>query len=354
MSNTLGNLFRITSFGESHGPSVGIVIDGLPSNFEIDLTHIQNELNRRKPGQSSISTTRQEDDNFEIISGVFENKSTGSPITIIIPNKDSKSADYTALKEIYRPGHADKVYQYKYGHRDYRGGGRSSARITAAWVAAGAIAKQYLEKKFAIKTEAIVSSIKDIHLASPFEDLNWELAETNIVRCPNESIASKMIQLIRDTKEKGDSLGGIISARISNVPIGIGEPVFGKLNAQLAHALFSINAVKGVEFGSGFKSTLLYGSENNDQPNSTKNNDGGITGGISNGKAVEISIAFKPTSSISKEQNVENISNEIVPFSITGRHDPCVLPRSVPIVEAVIATVVLDSILINLKNLQLK
>lgn len=354
MSNTLGNLLKITSFGESHGPSIGVVIDGLPSNFEIDLNHIQKELNRRKPGQSSISTTRQEDDNFEIISGVFENKSTGSPITILIPNKDSKSADYSSLKEIYRPGHADKVYQYKYGHRDYRGGGRSSARVTAAWVAAGAIAKQYLVKKFAIKTEAIVSSIKDIHLMSPFELSNWELAETNIVRCPNESIASKMIQLISETREKGDSLGGVISTRISNIPIGIGEPVFGKLNAELAHALFSINAVKGVEFGSGFKSTLLYGSENNDHPGGVKNNDGGITGGISNGKAVEISIAFKPTSSISKEQNVENIKNEIVPFSITGRHDPCVLPRAVPIVESIVALVVLDQILINLKNLQLK
>jgi chorismate synthase len=354
MSNTLGNLLKITSFGESHGPSVGVVIDGLPSNFEIDLNHIQKELNRRKPGQSAISTTRQEDDHFEIISGVFENKSTGSPITIIIPNKDSKSADYSSLKEIYRPGHADKVYQYKYGHRDYRGGGRSSARITAAWVAAGAIAKQYLEKKYSIKAEAIVSSIKDIHLTSPFELSNWEIAETNMVRCPNESLASRMIQLISETREKGDSLGGIISARISNIPIGIGEPVFGKLNAELAHALFSINAVKGVEFGSGFKSTQLLGSENNDHPDSLKNNDGGITGGISNGKPVEISIAFKPTSSISKEQNVENTNNEIVPFSISGRHDPCVLPRAIPIVESIIALVTLDLILLNLKNLQLK
>jgi chorismate synthase len=354
MSNTLGNLLKITSFGESHGPSVGVVIDGLPSNFEIDLNHIQKELNRRKPGQSSISTTRQEDDHFEIISGVFENKSTGSPITIIIPNKDSKSADYSSLKEIYRPGHADKVYQYKYGHRDYRGGGRSSARITAAWVAAGAIAKQYLEKKYSIKAEAIVSSIKDIHLTSPFELSNWEIAETNMVRCPNESMASRMIQLISETREKGDSLGGIISARITNIPIGIGEPVFGKLNAELAHGLFSINAVKGVEFGSGFKSALLLGSENNDHPDSLKNNDGGITGGISNGKPVEISIAFKPTSSISKEQNVENTNNEIVPFSISGRHDPCVLPRAIPIVESIIALVTLDLILLNLKNLQLK
>ena len=354
MSNTLGNLLKITSFGESHGPSVGVVIDGLPSNFEIDLNHIQKELNRRKPGQSSISTTRQEDDHFEIISGVFENKSTGSPITIIIPNKDSKSADYSSLKEIYRPGHADKVYQYKYGHRDYRGGGRSSARITAAWVAAGAIAKQYLEKKYSIKAEAIVSSIKDIHLTSPFELSNWEIAETNMLRCPNESLASRMIQLISETREKGDSLGGIISARITNIPIGIGEPVFGKLNAELAHGLFSINAVKGVEFGSGFKSALLLGSENNDHPDSLKNNDGGITGGISNGKPVEISIAFKPTSSISKEQNVENTNNEIVPFSISGRHDPCVLPRAIPIVESIIALVTLDLILLNLNNLQLK
>jgi chorismate synthase len=354
MSNTLGNLLKITSFGESHGPSIGVVIDGLPSNFEIDLNHIQKELNRRKPGQSNISTTRQEDDLFDIISGVFENKTIGSPITIIIPNKDYKSADYSSLKEIFRPGHADKVYHYKYGHRDYRGGGRSSARITAAWVAAGAIAKQYLEKKYSIKTEAIVSSIKDLHLNYPFDLSNWEQAETNIVRCPDETLASKMIQLISETRENGDSLGGIISARISNIPIGIGEPVFGKLNAELAHSLFSINAVKGVEFGTGFKSTLLFGSENNDHPDGLKNNDGGITGGISNGKTVEISIAFKPTSSISKEQNVENINKEIAPFSITGRHDPCVLPRAVPIVESIIALVVLDQILINLKNLQYK
>lgn len=354
MSNTIGHLLKITSFGESHGHSVGVVIDGFPSNFEIDFNSIQKELERRRPGQSKITTTRNEKDDFEIISGVFEGKTLGSPITILIPNKDIKSSDYSSLKTVFRPGHADKVYQYKYGFRDHRGGGRSSARVTAAWVAAGAIIKQYLDNKYNISTEAIVSSIKNIELESPFEIENWQHAENNIVRCPNDNVANQMIELIEQTKIQGDSIGGIISARINNLPIGIGEPVFKKLNAELAHGLFSINAVKGVEFGTGFKSTYLYGSENNDQANSLKNNDGGITGGISNGKQIQISLAFKPTSSISKIQEVENIDNEIMPFTITGRHDPCVLPRAVPIVEAIISIVLLDLILINLKNLQYK
>lgn len=349
MSNVFGHSLKITSFGESHGLQIGVIIDGFPSNFEIDNQQIQAELNRRKPGQSAISTQRQEDDLFEISSGVFNNKTTGAPICILIKNKDSQSKDYEKLKNIYRPGHADKVYQEKYKNRDYKGGGRSSARITAAWVAAGALAKQYLLKQYGIKSEAIVCSIKDVCLQNPFEIESWEASENSIVRCPDIKVAENMISLIENAIIQEDTLGGIISARIVGCPAGLGEPVFDKLNADLAKAMFSINAVKGVEFGSGFATTLKYGSENNDGPTTNTNNDGGITAGISNGKNIEFNIAFKPTSSIKKTQIMETINDGNIATSIEGRHDPCVLPRAVPIVESMAALVVLDHLLLNLK-----
>jgi len=349
MANSFGHILTLTSFGESHGPSVGAVLDGLPAGILIDEQQIQKELDRRKPGQSTISSPRKEEDKFEIISGVFEGKSTGAPICILIPNTNQKSSDYEHLKTIYRPGHADFVYDKKYGIRDYRGGGRSSARITAAWVAAGAIAKTYLTQTFNLKIQSIVSSIYNIEMDSPFSYPDWENAENNIVRCPDVNIAAQMIMAVEQAKTEGDSLGGIISTRVLNCPVGFGEPLFDKLNAELAKAMFSINAVKGVEFGLGFKSSKLKGSENNDSPDKNSNHDGGITGGISNGKHIEFNIAFKPVSSISIEQQVLNTSNEIETLSIKGRHDSCILPRAVPITEAMTALVIADHALLNLK-----
>jgi len=349
MSNFFGHSLKITSFGESHGLLIGVIIDGFPSNFEVNNEQIQTDLNRRKPGQSAIGTQRQEEDVFEISSGVFNNKTTGAPICISIKNKDAQSKDYEKLKNVFRPGHADKVYQEKYKNRDFNGGGRSSARVTAAWVAAGALAKQYLIEKYGIKSEAVVSSIKSVGLQNPFEIEKWDEAENNVVRCPDKMVATEMINLIQTTMLQGDTLGGVISARIVGCPIGLGEPVFDKLNADIAKAMFSINAVKGVEFGSGFATTLKYGSENNDGPITNTNNDGGITAGISNGKNIEFNIAFKPTSSIKKIQIMETMNDGNIPISVEGRHDPCVLPRAVPIVESMAALVILDHLLLNLK-----
>jgi len=348
MANSIGHQLVFTSFGESHGPMVGGVLDGLPSNFAIDLNNIQKELNRRKPGQSSISTDRKEDDTFEIVSGLFEGKSTGAPIAIIIKNTGHNSKDYAALKDVYRPGHADFTYSKKYGNRDYFGGGRSSARITAAWVAAGAIAKQFLKEKFDISFQSVVSKIQNIQVENVFA-LDWSEAENNIVRCPDRTIAQKMSDLIVTVKEKGDSVGGVISTRIEGCPIGIGEPIFDKLNASLAHAMFSINAVKGVEFGNGFEGTTLFGSQFNDTPDKNSNHEGGINAGISTGKNIDFNVAFKPVSSIKAEQKAMNAQGEIVDLIIDGRHDPCVLPRAVPIVEAMSALVVCDQLLLNLK-----
>ncbi len=352
MANSFGNQLSVTSFGESHGPCIGVVIDGLPSNIFIDKAFIQKALDRRKPGQSSISTQRKESDQFQILSGVFNDRSTGAPLTIIIPNEDAQSKDYEALKNVYRPGHADFVYDKKYGNRDYKGGGRSSARVTAGWVAAGAIAALYLKTVTNIEISAIVSSIYNIALAKPYTQYDWTTAENNIVRCPDAAKASEMIALIERIKQEGNSLGGTIACKIENAPVGLGEPLFNKLNAELAKAMLSINAVKGIQFGSGFESTQLLGSENNDTIANNSNHDGGITAGISNGKTIEFELAFKPTSSISLPQNMLNTAGDSEIMSVPGRHDPCVLPRAVPIVEAMAALVMADQYLLNLKYIK--
>ncbi len=344
MANTLGNSFKITSFGESHGKAIGIVVDGMPANIDIDIQFIQQQLDKRKPGQSAITTQRKESDQFEIISGVFEGKSTGAPITILIPNTNQNPTDYNNLKNIYRPGHADFVYQKKYGIRDYNGGGRSSARITAGWVAAGALATLFLNSIGNIKVDAIVSQIYNVKLDNPFQ-CNWQLAENNSVKCPDEAIAKQMIDLITQVKAEGDSLGGIISARILNCPIGIGEPLFDKLNANIAKYIYTINAVKGMSFGNGFECVNYKGSQYNSSPSAPNNFEGGITAGISNGQSIEMNIAFKPTSSIALPQNVLNSEGEINQITISGRHDPCVLPRAVPIVEAMLSLAIADHIL---------
>jgi chorismate synthase len=349
MSNTLGQLFKITSFGESHGKLIGIVVDGMPSNIEIDTDFIQKALDRRKPGQSEITTQRKEDDIFEIVSGVFEGKSTGAPITILIPNTNHHTFDYDSLKNIYRPGHADKVYQEKYGIRDYRGGGRSSARITAGWVAAGALAQLYLKSISDIKAEAVVSQIYNITLPKPYSQYNWDNANHNKVRCPDADVAEKMSELILKISEEKDSVGGIVSARILNCPLGLGEPLFDKLNANIAKYIFTINAVKAIEFGEGFNTINLKGSENNSTLDKQNNTEGGITAGISNGNTIEMNIAFKPTSSIGIAQNVQNQHGEPELLVINGRHDPCVLPRAVPIVEAMLYLVLADHYLLKLK-----
>jgi chorismate synthase len=348
VSNLLGSIVKVSSFGESHGPYIGTVIDGLPSNIELDFSAIQHELNRRKPGQSSVSTTRKEDDEFNIVSGIYNGRTTGTPICILIPNNNQQSKDYDLLKDVYRPGHADFVYQSKYGIRDHRGGGRSSARVTAAWVAAGAIAKQYLSKISQIQIQSVVTQVHDIQVQNAFE-MDWSLAENNIVRCPDLNKALEMQKLIEQIQEQKDSVGGIVSSRISNCPIGLGEPLFDKLNASLAKAIFSINAVKGVEFGKGFDSIYLKGSEYNDSAKNIKNNEGGINAGISTGQDILFRTAFKPVSSIGLPQEMNTTDGKTISLSIEGRHDPCVLPRAVPIIEALSALVLADFYMQNLK-----
>ena len=348
MSNRIGHSLNITSFGESHGSMVGLVIDGFPSAIPIDLDYIQKELDRRRPGQSELTSARNESDAFVIVSGVFNGLSTGAPIGIQIPNQSQISKDYEHLKDVFRPGHADQVYTEKYQHRDYNGGGRSSARTTAAWVAAGAIFKSYLQSHVGISIQAVVSAVSHIRVPNVFE-MDWNLAESNSIRCPDASVAKQMQALIQATAAEGDSLGGIISCKVQNCPSGLGEPVFDKLNADLAKAIFSINAVKGIEFGAGFEGTKNKGSENNDGPNSNSNNDGGITAGISNGKDILFNTAFKPVSSIAKKQAAMTTNGQLIDLEIKGRHDPCVLPRAVPIVEAMTALVLCDHFLMNLK-----
>ncbi|MCB0497580.1 MAG: chorismate synthase [Cyclobacteriaceae bacterium] len=350
MSNTLGSLFKITSFGESHGPAVGVVVDGCPAGLELDTEFIQSELLRRRPGQSKITTARNETEAFEIISGVFKGKTTGAPITIIIPNSDTRSKDYSHIAEVYRPSHADYTYEEKYGYRDYRGGGRSSARITAGWVAAGAIAKQFLSR-FGVTIQAYVSQAGLVALDKPYAELDLSQTENNIVRCPDEEIANKMIEHISQIKKEGDTIGGVITAVASHMPVGLGEPVFSKLHAALGHAMLSINAVKGVEFGSGFDGAKMKGSEHNDafvsgEKIHTKTNySGGIQGGISNGEDVVFRVAFKPVATIMKEQESVDSSGNETTVKGKGRHDPCVVPRAVPIVEAMTAIVLADFVL---------
>ena len=352
-SNTFGQLFRITTFGESHGAAIGVVIDGCPSGIEIDLEQIQHELNRRKPGQSNITSARKESDEFEILSGIFEGKTLGTPIGILIRNEDQKSKDYNYLKDTYRPSHADYTYEQKYGIRDYRGGGRSSARETVARVAAGAIAKQILASK-GIVINAFVNQVGNIKLEKHYSELNFQNIEKNIVRCPDETTAQQMIQTIEEVKKQGDTLGGTIQCVIQNTPVGLGEPVFDKLHAVLAHAMLSINAAHGFEYGSGFAGASKKGSENNDEWENvdgkirTKTNHaGGILGGISTGEDIYFNVAFKPIATILKQQQSINSKGEEITLQNEGRHDPCVLPRAVPIVEAMAALVLVDFLLLS-------
>jgi chorismate synthase len=351
--NTFGQLFRITTFGESHGAAIGVVIDGCPSGVEINIEQIQQELNRRKPGQSAITSARKESDEFEILSGIFEGKTLGTPIGIIIRNEDAKSKDYEYLKDTYRPSHADYTYEQKYGIRDYRGGGRSSARETVARVAAGAIAKQILASK-GIQINAFVNQVGNIKLEKHYSELNFQNIESNIVRCPDETTAQQMIQAIEEVKKQGDTLGGTIQCVIQNTPIGLGEPVFDKLHAVLAHAMLSINAAHGFEYGSGFAGASKKGSENNDEWENvdgkirTKTNHaGGILGGIATGEDIYFNVAFKPIATILKQQQSINSKGEEITFQNEGRHDPCVLPRAVPIVEAMAALVLVDFLLLS-------
>ena len=348
MSNTIGKLFTFTSFGESHGKGIGGIVDGCPSGIEIDETFIQNELNRRRPGQSDISTPRKEGDKVEFLSGIFEGKSTGTPIAFVIWNENQHSFDYDHLKEVYRPSHADFTYQQKYGIRDHRGGGRSSARETASRVVAGAIAKLAL-KNYGIDITAFTSQVGHIAMTQNFETTDLSLIESNVVRCPQPEVAEKMIEYIKELKKEGDSIGGIISCIIKGVPVGLGEPIFDKLQARLAQAMLSINATHGFDYGRGFEGVSLKGSEMNDSfikegnKVSTKtNNSGGVQGGISNGQDIYFRVLFKPVATISKKQDTLDIHANEVELEARGRHDPCVLPRAVPIVEAMAALTLID------------
>mgnify|MGYP001364621172 FL=1 len=346
--NTFGKVFQLTTFGESHGTAIGGVIDGCPSGIELDLQAIQNDLNRRKPGQSAIVTQRKEPDEVQFLSGIFEGKTTGVPIGFAIFNTNQKSRDYDHIKNQYRPSHADKVYDEKYGVRDYRGGGRSSARETAIRVVAGAIAKQFL---LDVKFTAFVSSVGNIKLDKPYINLDFDYIEQNPVRCPDPEKASEMEEYIKKIRKEGDTVGGVITGVIQNVPIGLGEPVFDKLHAELGKAMLSINAVKGFEYGSGFEGAQKRGSDHNDLYNTdgtTKTNHaGGIQGGISNGMDIYFNVAFKPVATIMQSQKTINNKGEQVDMQGKGRHDPCVVPRAVPIVEAMAALVFADFTLLN-------
>jgi len=352
VGNSFGHLFKITTFGESHGIALGVTIDGCPAGVEIDEDFIASELARRKPGQSKITTQRKEDDNFEILSGVFEGKSTGTPIGIVIRNKDQRSKDYSHIADKFRPSHADYTYHEKYGNRDYRGGGRSSSRETAARVAAGAIAKMLL-KRLGVEVYAYVSEVGELKTPS-YKEMDLSKIEDNIVRCPDPKIAEKMIDLIDSVRKDRDTIGGIITGVIKNVPVGLGEPVFDKLHAELGKAMLSINAVKGFEYGSGFEGTKMRGSDHNDAfytedgTVKTKTNySGGIQGGISNGDDIYFNVAFKPVATIMKDQDSVNEKGKETSVTGKGRHDPCVVPRAVPIVDAMAALVIADYYLIN-------
>ena len=347
--STFGTLFRLTTFGESHGVAIGGIIDGVPSNIQLDFDKIQQELDRRKPGQSAIVTQRKESDTVQFLSGIYEGKTTGTPIGFVIPNEDQKSGDYEHLKEAYRPSHADFTFDKKYGIRDYRGGGRSSARETASRVVAGAIAKQILDT-LGIEFSTYVDQVGSIRLNDSSFFL-LDAIESNPVRCPDLKTAERMEGLIREVRKDGDTIGGCVKCMIINVPVGLGEPVFDKLHAELGKAMFSINAVKGVEFGSGFSAVEMRGSEHNDLFNAdstTKSNhSGGIQGGISNGMPIEFRVAFKPVATLIKTQSTINSKGENLELEGKGRHDACVVPRAVPIVEAMAAIVILDFYLRN-------
>jgi len=346
--NKFGSLFQLTTFGESHGEAIGGIIDGCPSGIELDMKAIQLDLDRRKPGQSAIVTQRKEPDEVKFLSGVFQGKTTGVPIGFAIFNTNQKSKDYDHIKDQYRPSHADKVYDEKYGFRDYRGGGRSSARETASRVVAGAIAKQFLSD---IKFTAYVSSVGEINLDKPYQELDFDYIEKNPVRCADPEKAVEMENYIKQIRKEGDTVGGIITCVIQNVPVGLGEPVFDKLHAELGKAMLSINAVKGFEYGSGFEGSKNKGSDHNDLYNSdgtTKTNrSGGIQGGISNGMDIYFNVAFKPVATIMQSQKTINNKGETVNMRGKGRHDPCVVPRAVPIIEAMAALVLADFTLLN-------
>ena len=349
MPNTFGKLYKITTWGESHGDAVGVTIDGCPPGINITNEDIQFELNRRKPGQSEITTQRKESDIAEILSGTFEGKTLGSPIHISVVNNDAKSKDYDSLKDLYRPSHADYTYDIKYGIRNWKGGGRASARETIGRVAAGAIAKKILKQKFDIDIVGYVKSIQNLTATVDTDTVNISDVEENIARCPDINMSKKMIDKIKEVRKNGDSLGGVVELVCRNVPPGLGEPVFDKLEADLGKAVLSLPACKGFEVGSGFSGTLMLGSEHNDEfyndngkIRTKTNNSGGIQGGISNGENIILKAAFKPTGTIIKQQNtVTNLGKEIE-FGGRGRHDPCVLPRAVPMVESMVALVLID------------
>lgn len=351
--NTFGKVFKLTTFGESHGVAIGGIIDGCPAGIDLNLALIQSELDRRKPGQSKITTQRKEADEVQFLSGIFEGKTTGTPIGFVIKNQNQKSKDYSHIKDSYRPSHADYTYQQKYGVRDYRGGGRSSARETASRVVAGAIAKQVL-KKINISVDAYVKAVGEIELRLPYSSLDLAKTEETIVRCPDITIANEMIEYIEAIRKDGDTVGGVISCVIGNTPVGLGEPVFDKLNADLGKAMLGINAVKGFEIGSGFEGTKFKGSVHNDlfivkeeKVTTNQNNSGGIQGGISNGETIYFNVAFKPIATIMQKQISINKEEEKVTIDGKGRHDPCVVPRAVVIVEAMAAITLLDFYLRN-------
>ncbi len=348
--NTFGQLFRITTFGESHGGAVGVVIDGCPPGLHISKEDIQRELDRRKPGQSAITSPRREQDEIHILSGMMEGKTTGAPILLIAYNKDAKPEDYVQMKDVYRPGHADFTFEKKYGLRDWKGSGRASARETLARVAAGAIAQKFLKEKLGMEFISFVEQVGDIKTDIDFRRVTMAEIESNIVRCPDPKIAAQMITLIEKVRDEGDSVGGIIRGVIKNVPVGLGEPVFDKLPADLAHAMMSINAVKGFDIGAGFDSAHMRGSAHNDpfytdengRIRTKTNNAGGTLGGISNGEDIYFRVAIKPVSTIRKKQQTVNTDSREVALEASGRHDPCVLPRAIPIIDAMAAIVIMD------------
>lgn len=348
--NSFGQLFRITTFGESHGGGVGVVLDGCPPGIAITEAEIQKELDRRRPGQSSITSPRQEQDQIHILSGVSDGMTTGTPIMLLAYNKDVRSEDYHDLKDLYRPGHADYTFVQKYGRRDWKGSGRASARETLGRVAAGAIAQKYLREKLGIEFISYVEQVGDIKTDIDFNTVTMEMIEANDVRCPDPEAARRMIELIETVRDEGDSVGGVVRGVIKGVPTGLGEPVFDKLPADLAKAMLSINAVKGFEIGSGFAGVALRGSEHNDefyideqgQVRTRTNHAGGTLGGISSGETIYFRVAIKPVSTIKKRQNTVNTDRQPVELEATGRHDPCVLPRAIPIVDAMGALVIMD------------
>ncbi|WP_299825508.1 chorismate synthase [uncultured Pontibacter sp.] len=352
MSNSYGKLFRITTFGESHGPAVGVIVDGCPAGLDISHEEIQHALDRRRPGQSDITTPRNEDDKVTILSGVFEGKTTGTPIALAVNNRDQHSHDYSHIQHAFRPSHADYTYTAKYGTRDYRGGGRSSARETVARVAAGALAIKLLQK-YGISVNAYVSQVGKVKLRKHYTKLDLSKIDANKVRCPDGKTAARMIGVVEEARDNLDTIGGVVSCVIQGVPAGLGEPVFDKLHAELGKAMLSINAVKGFEYGSGFEGVSMRGSEHNDQfytdeagnVRTRTNNSGGIQGGISNGQDIYFNVAFKPVATILQPQQTINDAGEDITLKGKGRHDPCVLPRAVPIVDAMAALVIADFIM---------